>query len=243
MTGKKTLTDGRIKMKNKFNKDSALERPDRTSRFTLIELLVVIAIIAILAAMLLPALRNARETAKKSVCTSNLKQIHSAMLNYVDDNDEWMPSLWCWWRNDVPAAWFGQALYQGYGLGNYVPIEIFSACPSEKNRKYGLNECFGSTGLGAGAWPPKPPSIQIRKIRKPDRKVEFIDGTFEFNDDWCARPRITPWGGVWDAQRRYGWERHSLKPNYVCADGHVETQSYYEIDITSWSNDWWRPDK
>ncbi len=59
--------------------------------FTLIELLVVIAIIAILAAILFPVFAQARESARSSSCLSNTKQIGLAILQYVQDYDEFFP--------------------------------------------------------------------------------------------------------------------------------------------------------
>ncbi len=58
--------------------------------FTLIELLVVIAIIAILAAILFPVFAQAREKARQTMCTSNLKQISTAQQLYVQDYDDTM---------------------------------------------------------------------------------------------------------------------------------------------------------
>jgi len=60
----------------------------RRKGFTLIELLVVIAIIGILAAMVFPVFARARESARKAVCLSNVKNIALAIQMYLADNND-----------------------------------------------------------------------------------------------------------------------------------------------------------
>jgi len=63
----------------------------RKRAFTLVELLVVIGIIALLISILLPSLSKARESANRTACLSNIKQITLAFIMYTTENKGYFP--------------------------------------------------------------------------------------------------------------------------------------------------------
>jgi prepilin-type N-terminal cleavage/methylation domain-containing protein/prepilin-type processing-associated H-X9-DG protein len=78
---------------------SVSSRDETGGSFTLVELLVVIAIIALLAALLLPVVGRAKESARATVCLSNLHQVGVALQIYVSENNNKMPVM----RDVVPV--------------------------------------------------------------------------------------------------------------------------------------------
>jgi prepilin-type N-terminal cleavage/methylation domain-containing protein len=117
------------------NGQNLKNEPAQTAAFTLIELLVVIAIIGILASMLLPALAQAKDSARRAKCTSNIHELSMANLMYAGDNAGAYPprdpELPC----SVPVRW-PSLLIPYYNTTNIL------ICPSETNNSpltYGTN--------------------------------------------------------------------------------------------------------
>lgn len=79
---------------------------NRKSGFSLVELLVVIAIIGILIAMLLPAVQNVREAARRTECANKIRQVGIALQNFNTSNEHFPPG----WRSDSGWGWMAHTL-------------------------------------------------------------------------------------------------------------------------------------
>ena len=82
--------------------ESRLQRRWRRAGFTLVELIVTIALIGLLLALLLPAVQMARESARRTQCRNNLKQIGLAALNHESTTSHLPSNGWGW-------AWIGES--------------------------------------------------------------------------------------------------------------------------------------
>jgi prepilin-type N-terminal cleavage/methylation domain-containing protein len=157
------------------------------SGFTLIELLVVIAVIGILAALLLPALRRAKDRVLMTKCLSNFRQIGFAVQMYKDDNEGHYPTTsgqnWMSFRlgGDDPDASSGSR----FGLESATNRLLWQYTTSRE-----LYRCPADRGMDFSPW-----------MRPFNSAYETLGTSYKYNGDfWCSvptrLPREDPYEGV-----------------------------------------------
>ncbi len=173
--------------------------------FTLIELLVVIAIIGILAGILLPVLSRARESARKTQCASNVKQIGMGLIMYANENSEQFPSDSAY-DGASPAMRGLNLLFDTYvsdkrvfncpsdtTVSNATQDENMDTASSSTTEAFDSNECsYGydrdhtqvdDAGIALAAdRPPATPSSTASSANHNGRgqNVVYVDGHVEF---------------------------------------------------------------
>jgi prepilin-type N-terminal cleavage/methylation domain-containing protein/prepilin-type processing-associated H-X9-DG protein len=199
--------------------------------FTLIELLVVIAIIAILAAIIFPVFAQARGSARKIACLSNLRQIGTANLMYASDYDD-LPV----WGGDPPDLHAG-------AWGNNPDVLAFQPqyevlMPYIKNKE--IWRCPADTGLDwsgpfEGTYLPSRPTSYIKwgssyitrteiiLLKRPISSMEAMD--------FSANQSVGPAGiglffdavGYWHGSKSLFGSRDGYRSNVSFLDGHAKS--------------------
>jgi len=182
-----------------------LHRRHYTFGFTIIELLFVITIILVLAALLLPALKMAKEKGKQISCNNNLREIGHALYVYAEENNGFCPRssyafTRIWSAPSGPLIGNGllhwKTLYGGnIDLGGYI-----GACPSrEEMFEYSINWYFGDY------------TNVLFKIPHPSQTLLVGERNGGF-----SIPNIN---GIY-------WYSHSKGSNILYCDGRVEWMKY-----------------
>lgn len=176
----------------KANVTDRTQPPTGRSGFTLVELLVVIGVIAILVSLLLPAMRKARESARRVNCLSNMRQVYTQVLLYSQAHRDQV--LMGFSRTDYKRTHVVWEVSSGVGfmsmwgrmyLAGYMKQPRTYYCPSETDIAYQF-------GTSSNLWPP---GHWMRSASHPPAPGAANVGILT-QISYGFRPVKTSWGGL-----------------------------------------------
>lgn len=197
----------------------------KQSGFTLIELLVVIAILSILAALLFPVLSQARQAAKKTTCSSQLRQTGMAFWLYASDHeDRAVPSYTYQNPEFSELAWDFGVLTDGKAVGGFLMPYIkdgrIHACPEFTGQSWGRPHsgyAYNATYLGGDEWRGTLPALATM-AQTPSETVLVADAGYG-QPVMGANYLRAPSDSLFLAGKVHA--RHNGRASVLWLDGHV----------------------
>ena len=163
-------------------------RSGRRAAFTLVELLVVIGIIALLIAILLPALRKAKDQAVRIDCASNLRQWGQALAAYGAQNKGYFPNN----MNGRDLSWIGPEM-KDFLREFLMPLNGFTADDAAKGGRAHVTYC-----------PTQDWHRYVREVSADDPFNNELIGYFYFPHRNRAACDYTPAGEDWVTRKKFG---------------------------------------
>lgn len=202
-----------------------------TKAFTLIEFAAAMCIVMVLAVLGTAGYRRALAKAQSVQCTSNLRQIHLAVMQYTQDNDGTLPYAW-----NNPLSWVN--LLVGYQVPDgvsYIPSfpgypgrSPLLRCPSQG--KHTTNPTLSTYCMNGTLCSNPPPKLV--NVEKPSKTMLISDGYAQPGGNF----QVALFQGAWTPSAAHG-----DSANIVFVDGHIESRIASEIPLNPWSNspDWY----